>query len=126
MQKLASHTDRAGRTALQEVMNRVDLSVPTHPAVPRHLSLMPPVVPQDRMIITDQQDQMEAPTDLVMPVELNDEQRVDRTVLMVRMVIMARTVITARIVHTVPAALPAGSDRLGNSCSISRDALGVC
>ena len=66
------------------------------------------------MIITDQKDQTGAPTDLVMPVELNDERRVDRTVLMARMVIM---------VHTVPAALPAGSDRLGNSCSISRDAL---
>ncbi len=69
------------------------------------------------MIITDQKDQTGAPTDLVMAVELNDERRVDRTVLMARMVIMAS------MVHTVPAALPAGSDRVGNSCSISRDAL---
>ncbi len=68
------------------------------------------------MIITDQKVQG-APMDLVMHVELNDERRVDRTVLMDRMVIMAP------MVHTAPAALPAGSNCLANSCSISRDAL---
>ena len=85
-------------------MNRVDPSVPTHLAVLRHLSLTPPAVPQDRMIIMDQKDQTGAPTDLVMPVELNDERRVDRTVLMARMVTTARMVIMAPMVHTVPAA----------------------
>ena len=78
------------------------------------------------MIITDLQDQMGTPTALVMPVELNDERRVDRTVLTDRTVTTAHMVVMAHMVHTVPAALPAGSDRLGNPCSISRDAPASC
>ncbi len=67
------------------------------------------------MIITDLQDQMGAPTALVMPVELNDERRVDRAVLTDRTVTTAHMVVMVHMVHTVPAALPAGSDRLGES-----------
>ena len=101
--------DRVVRTGLREVMGQVVQQVPMHPAELGHLSLTPPAVLQDRMIITDLQDQMGAPTALVMPVELNDERRVDRTVLTDRTVTTAHMVVMDHMVHTVPAAPPVGS-----------------
>ncbi len=101
-------------------MNRAGPAVLTHPAELLRLFPMGPAALLDHMRIMDLTDRTVAPTAHAMSAAPSAERREDHTVLMDRTGTTAHLVIMALMVHTVPAALPAGSDRSGSPAARER------